>query len=238
MDAWKLEPAHDHGLPLGERVKSVRREGGLPESAGRSVGSAFTKLYLHGYHRLTINGQQHLPAAGPFVLIANHASHLDALVLASAVPWHMRDQLFPIAAGDTFFTTPLTGLMASVLLNALPMWRRKAGAHALKELRDRLVNDHSAYILFPEGTRTRDGHMGEFKPGLGMLVAGTKVPVVPCHIAGTFEAWPATARLPKPGKLRLSIGEPITFEQTGDDKAGWLEVARVASNRVRATASG
>lgn len=75
-------------------------------------------------------------------------------------------------------------------MNALPIWRKNCGAHSLADLRERLLNGRSVYILFPEGTRTRTGAIGKFKPGLGRLVAGTNVPVVPCHLRGTFAALP------------------------------------------------
>src|SRR5262249_2699248 len=87
---------------------------------------------------------------------------------------------------------------AAIFINALPLWRKAVGAHALDALRDRLVGGDSGYILFPEGTRTRDGQMGAFKPGIGMMVAGTNIPVVPCWIEGAFEALPSDKRLPRP----------------------------------------
>lgn len=234
MDAWKLEPSHDHGLSLSQRARSVRREAGLVESLSRLSCSAVISIYLRVYHRLSIQGREHLPRAGPFVMVANHASHLDALVLTAAVPLRLRDQLFPIAAGDTFFKTPLTGLAATVLINALPMWRRNAGAHALADLRERLVEQRCAFLLFPEGTRTRDGQMGMFKAGLGMLVAGTAVPVVPCRLSGTFEALPADRRWPRPAKVRLRIGRPMVFEQVANDREGWMKIAAESRDAVKA----
>ena len=75
-----------------------------------------------------------------------------------------------------------------------------------------LANPGNILVLFPEGTRTSTGEMGEFKPGIGLLVAGTEIPVVPCHLAGAFEAWPKGVVIPRPRKLRLQIGSPLTFE--------------------------
>ena len=107
-------------------------------------------------------------------------------MLAAPLPWRLRDRVFPIAAGDVFFETPMMSAFSAFFLNALPLWRKKCGPHALKELRDKLLEDPCVYVLFPEGARSRDGKMLPFKKGLGMLVAGTPVPVVPLS-GGLFQ---------------------------------------------------
>ena len=117
-------------------------------------------------------------------MIANHSSHLDSIVLGSALPSRWCDWVFPVAAGDVFFESSSKSLFSAQLINALPMWRKNCGPHALAELKDRLISEPCGYILFPEGGRSRDGSVLPFKPGLGMIVAGTTVPVIPCAIAG------------------------------------------------------
>ena len=97
----------------------------------------------------------------------------------------------------------------------------RCGSHAMQELRDRLISGPSIYILFPEGTRSRDGSLGRFKPGLGMIVAGAPVPVVPCHLEGAFAASPPGARVPRPLPLRLRIGAPLAFGDLPNDRSGW-----------------
>jgi 1-acyl-sn-glycerol-3-phosphate acyltransferase len=231
--AWKLEPARDHGLPLMQRLRSLRRENGLVESVLHIAWWGFVRGYMAAWHRLRVVGRQNLPASPPFVLVANHSSHLDALVLASPLPWMLRDRVFPIAAGDTFFESPLSSAFAAFLLNALPLWRKKAGAHALTELRQRLLSERCAYILFPEGTRSRDGRMTAFKPGLGMLVAGTDVPVIPCRLDGTWAALPPKRKVPRPRSITIRVGEPLLFTGTPDERSGWVEIAARAEEAVR-----
>lgn len=233
MEQWKLEPAHDLGMPLAQRLRSVRRESGLFETGSHLLWWGLVRLYLRVYHRLEVEGIEHIPARPPFVLASNHASHLDALVLASQIGWRLRDRVHPIAAGDTFFDTPVAAAFAAAALNALPMSRQHAGVHALQHLRDRLVDECCIYILFPEGTRTRDGSMRPFKSGIGMLLAGTSVPVVPCHLTGTFEALPPDRRFPRPTKIRLRIGPPIQFEKVPKERDGWDVVARRVEDAVR-----
>src|SRR5262245_43026721 len=168
---------------------------------------AAIRSYLRIAHRLHVEGKENIPKDPPFVMVANHASHLDALILASRLHWRLRDDVYPIAAGDTFFHTPVATAFAAVALNALPMWRKRgAGRHALEELRSRLVNEKCVYVLFPEGTRSRDGSINSFKAGIGMVIAGTSVPVIPCHLSGAYEAMPPDRRWPRFSKIRLKIG--------------------------------
>jgi 1-acyl-sn-glycerol-3-phosphate acyltransferase len=234
---WKLEPARDLGLPFGERLRSHQREAGLIETAGHLAWWGLVRAYLASCHRLQVVGRKHLPDKPPFVLVANHASHLDALTLAAPLPWRLRDRIFPIAAGDTFFQTSARAVFAVGFLNALPMWRMKCGPKALKALRQRLLEDPCVYILFPEGTRSRDGSMRPFKPGLGMLVAGADVPVVPCSLQGTYESLPAHRAWPRFRRITLRIGEPLLFPTVSNDRTGWETIAAQTEAAVRTLAA-
>ncbi len=231
---WELRPAGDHGLPLGERLRSLSRERGLMDTVFGHAWWSCMRLYLMTYHRLRIRGAERIPQSTPCVLVANHTSHLDAMTLASVMPRRLRHCTYPIAAGDTFFESPATATFAAFILNALPMWRRNVGRYALAQLRERLVGEPCAYVLFPEGTRSRTGKLGRFKPGLGMMVAGTEVPVVPCYLVGAHRAMPPDKTLPRPRRLELRVGEPMVFAAIANDKAGWKEVAAQTEAAVRA----
>ncbi|HET6409593.1 MAG TPA: lysophospholipid acyltransferase family protein [Chthoniobacteraceae bacterium] len=233
MDDWNYRPAADQQLKPGDSMKSVRREAGLIGATTQFGWRVLTRLYLLTYHRLEVHGLEYVPDSPPFVLVANHASHLDALVLAAALPWHLRRSAFPIAAGDTFFETKATTVFAAMMLNALPMWRKRCGSHGMAELRSRLVEEPAIYLLFPEGTRSRTGEIGSFKPGLGMLLGGADVPVVPCHLKGAFEALRPGARWPKPEKLVLRMGAPLRFNSLPNDKTGWRAIAEQLEQSVR-----
>lgn len=237
MEPWKLRPARDHGLSMTDRLASTRREPGLVEATGHRLWSIGIGAFLAVWHRLGVDGLQHLPAAPPFVMIGNHTSHLDSFVLASLVPWRSRRNLYPLAAGDVFFETPPRALFSTLLWNALPMQRRRMGRHALEDLRARLVEDPCVFVLFPEGTRSPTGELQPFKAGLGMLVAGTNVPVVPCHLQGAFAAWPRTARLPRPRRVSVRIGAPLVFADVPNARDGWQVVATRAEECVRGLAT-
>src|SRR5262249_17175442 len=88
----------------------------------------------------------------------------------------------------------------------------------------RLVEEPCAFILFPEGARSRDGQMLPFKAGIGMLLAETDVPVVPCYLDGTFEACPANRTVPLRLPIRMCAGPPLNFADVPDKKQGWQEI--------------
>ena len=237
MEDWKYEPARDQHLPPDERLKSLQREAGLLAFLTQAASRMAVRSYLKLYHRLKIIDAKRLPRSAPFVMVANHSSHLDALALAAALPWRLRQHAFPIAAGDVFFQTKAAAFFSAMALNALPMWRKRCGPHALDELRARLIGEPAIYILFPEGTRTRDGKMGSFKPGLGRIVAGADVPVVPCHLDGAFRAFPAGGRFPVPARLLLRVGAPLNFAEVPDVRRGWEEIAARLEAAVSALAA-
>src|SRR5207245_1225152 len=234
MEPWKLQPARDTGLTPSERFRSVRRESGLLESLAHHVCFSMLRSYFAIAHLLTITGREQVPAHGPFVLAANHCSHLDALALGAALTPRHRERAFPIAAGDVFFQSTVTSTFSAIMLNALPMWRKNCGPHALADLRRKLQEERAIFMIFPEGGRSRNGSMMPFKHGLGMLVAETNVPVVPCGLIGAFEALPPNRKLPRPVAIKLVIGDPIEFSSTANDRAGWSQIAATVESCVRA----
>lgn len=229
---WSYRPAADTGLAGTDRWKSVRREAGLMSWTSQSLWRVLSGVVFRGYHRLSIIGRENLPQKAPMVLVANHTSHLDALILSVILPWRIREHACPIAAGDTFFVGKMSTAFAAFLLNALPLWRRACGTHALEDLRARLVDGGSSFILFPEGTRARDGKLASFKPGIGMLVAGSPVPVVPCALEGCFEALPPDASIPRPRKITVRIGRARSFEDIPNTREGWKQIASILHDDV------
>lgn len=229
---WKLRPARDHGLSPRARLSSLGREPGLVGLALQALWRLGVRLWLRLYHRLEVTGTEHLPKP-PFVLVANHTSHLDALVLGACLRGERARVAHALAAGEVFFGSTACAVFSAYALGALPVWRGRAATRALSTMRERLVEDRLVYLLFPEGTRARDGVMAPFKAGLGVLVAGTSVPVVPALIEGAFAAWPAARSWPRRGRVALRIGKPMTFQDAAHDSAGWARVAAETEAAVR-----
>ncbi len=233
MESWKYEPARDLGLTETQRLRSLHRESGLAGVLTRHCWWAFLRFYFLVGQHITVEGRELLPDSVPFMLVANHCSHLDALVLACALPVKLRNRVFPIAAGDTFFDTRLASVFAAGMMNALPMWRKNAGRHALEQLRQRLSEDPCGFILFPEGTRSRTGEMGKFRAGIGMLIAGSRVPILPCHIAGTFQALPPLRKIPRRARITVRIGRPVDFSHLPNNRDSWDQIAASLEHAVK-----
>jgi 1-acyl-sn-glycerol-3-phosphate acyltransferase len=181
---------------------------------------------------LQIIGREHLPAEPPFILVANHASHLDALLLTAALPLRWRDQTFPIAAQDVFFESHPLAAFAATFMNAFPISRRAIIGHGLAVLRERMLDERCIFIIFPEGTRTRDGKMNRFKSGVGMLAAASSVPVIPCYIQGAFEAAPPNGWLLRPTRLTVRLAPKQVFADLPNDRSGWDICAKRLENAV------
>ncbi len=226
MNDWSLEPARDHGLRGIERHRSLVRENGLATSCMRFILWCCLRPALSIWHRPRITGREYLPSSRPFILVSNHTSHLDGILLASLLPTSWRDHVFPVAASDTFFEKRPAAAFAARFLNALAIRRRGAHNHDLEEMRRRLTQEKEVFIIFPEGTRSRTGEILAFRSGIGRLVAQTNVPVVPCHLDGCFRAWPPGKHFSKPLSVGISIGPPMIFDDCSDDRAGWDSIAK------------
>jgi len=176
-------------------------------NAVRLIAAVAARGYLATYHRLQIVGRQNLPASGPFVIVSNHASHIDALCLRAALPLRRLSDAFTAVAEDYFLANPLRRTSARVFANAVPFSRQVRVRGGMRRVRSLLDDDNATLIFFPEGTRTRNGSVGAFRPGVGALLAGSSLPVVPCAIQGAFEAWPKGTRWAWPRPIRVVIGQ-------------------------------
>lgn len=233
MKKWEYKPARDLELPLCERVVSFKRESGLGGLLVYHFAWWLLRCYLFMFQHLRVKGKDFLPAKGPFILIANHCSHLDTLALCAILPTNSRVQARPLAAADTFFINPVISTLSAFIINALPLYRGRCGSHALASIRESVVNYSLCPIMFPEGTRSRTGKIVSFKPGIGVLVAGTRIPVIPCRIQGAYEAWPPQSKRPRNGRIEVVIGEPMYFEHIPCNRQGWSQIASQLEEKVR-----
>ena len=154
---------------------------------------------------LRASGRENIPDTGSALLVSNHLSHLDVLVLGILL-----DRPLNYVARSTLFFFPLGPFIRSC--GAFPIQRDGIGAQGLKETLRRLKAG-GIVALFPEGTRTPDGELGELKAGIALLAAKAKVPILPAAIVGTYEAWPRNRPFPRSHPIRVQYGRPIGPEQ-------------------------
>ena len=221
---WHYDTAKDHGLSLVERFKECPREPDPLIYTARFAAALAIRASLKSYNRLEIRGRGNLPQEGSYVIVANHASHLDAVTILSSLPIRMLNRAYPIAARDYFASIRARLALTAIVANVMLLDRNAKGLDALTTCKQFLDERNNVLVMFPEGTRSTNGHVGLFRRGIGQLVAGERYPVVPCYLDGTFKAWPKGALIPRPSKIRLVIGEARTYEQVGRTDAGALQV--------------
>ena len=158
-----------------------------------------------------------LPPAGGVLVLSTHQSHLDPLLLGLAT-----DRRLSSMARSSLYRFKPFGFVITAL-DAVPIDREGSAVAAMKVVIKRL-QDGAAVIVFPEGTRTHDGRMGEIKSGFAILAKKARVPIAPVAIVGAYECWPRSRRFPRPGRIRLEFGRVLSV----DDVAALDERALVA----------
>ncbi|MDN5727187.1 MAG: 1-acyl-sn-glycerol-3-phosphate acyltransferase [Propionibacteriales bacterium] len=162
---------------------------------------------------MTVEGTERLKGLKPpYVVVANHSSHLDATSIVCAIPLTVGRNLATGAAADYFFTKVHRRIFTALLYNAFPIER--SGIRNRRSVAATLLSEGVPILLFPEGTRSRTGAMVPFKPGAAALSINQQVPVVPVAVVGAHEAMPRGRSWPKPGRppMRLVFGAPMAAE--------------------------
>ena len=183
------------------------------------------------FARIRVHGVEHVRAGQPYVYMANHASLIDTPALFAYLPYPFR-----IMAKRELFFVPFMG------------WHLWTAGHFPIDRRDRRktarslrrviagVRGGKSLAVFPEGTRTRDGHLQEFKPGTFKIALRAGVPIVPVTIRGTFELLPSTTLAPRPGRIEVILGEPIETRDYDDQRL--KELIERTKDVIRRTLAG
>ena len=232
MKKWRYDSARDLDQAPIDRLRQFPREPDMLVYGLRSLCALIIRGLLHVYNRFEIIGHENLRTNRSLVIVANHCSHLDTLCLLAALPLRKLHRAFPVAASDYFFQRVPHIWAAAVLVNALPFGRHSRTRRSLTICGELLANPGTILIIFPEGTRSTTGEINEFKSGVGALVAGKDVAVVPCFIDGAFRAWPKGRRIPWPTKVRLIVSAPRNYRERSADKTDISAVAAELHNAV------
>jgi 1-acyl-sn-glycerol-3-phosphate acyltransferase len=196
----------------------------------RFAWSVYLKLVFSSYIQLRIKGDsyENLYAKYPrLLIISNHGSHLDATSIAASIPSKYWLNLYITAAKDYFFSNPFFTFFSKHCLGAIPLDRKDRKGEAVNLIIKLLTRlDRIWMILFPEGTRTPDGKIHEFKRGISIFAEKTNTPILFLYLDGNTKLWPKGRAWAKPGKLTIHVGpvhQPMPVEPLYQLYKNWVK---------------
>ena len=224
-DQWTRLPVHVRHLPL------ITRHFDLLSFFIRFIWSQFLKnVFFRSYLRLKVKGDFYklIKSHPKLLVISNHSSHLDAVAIATAVPIRNWLNLYIAAAKDYFFSNFFMSFFSKHCIGAIPVERQRKNGEAVKlsiELLEKL--DKIWYVLFPEGTRSKDGLIHPFKRGVSLFAQKTNTPILFLYLEGAYDLWPKGKSFAPPGgKLTVHVGpvqEPAPVDVVYKNYKAWVE---------------
>jgi long-chain acyl-CoA synthetase len=157
------------------------------------------------FFRLKVIGIENLPKKGPYIITPNHASYIDGFAVVAALPSNLFWVLYTLG-WQTYFTGPLA--LFARLAHVIPIDREKYLQRAI-QMTAYVLRKGKSLLIFPEGGRSYDGELMEFKKGVGILALELNLPVIPAYIKGSFEILPRGKKWPKLHELRIIFGRPL-----------------------------
>lgn len=151
--------------------------------------------------RIQYRGRQYIPA-GPALIVCNHQSYLDPLLVGAALSRSVRY----MAMKQLFVRRPVSTLLR--FYGAFPVATRSADTGAIKACL-RYFRKSELVLIFPEGKRSPDGRLLEFFHGFARIAQLGDVPIVPVTIQGAIDVWPRSARWPRPGRVQVTFHAPL-----------------------------
>lgn len=176
------------------------------------AGWVFFRLFLGAYFRARYLNHENVPATGPVILAANHASYIDPPLIGAGL-----HRTVSFLARDTLFRFPVMGSILRTW-KVVPVDREGGGATGLRMIMDRL-NQGNAILLFPEGTRSSNGELQPARSGVGLIVIKSTAPVVPVRVFGTAQAYGRRHRIPRPLPISVKFGTPLPFTELRTEAA-------------------
>jgi 1-acyl-sn-glycerol-3-phosphate acyltransferase len=201
------------------------------QASDRGLGMGWfyaLSLYLSrcsalSYFDLILRDLDRVPRMGPALIAATHQSFLDPWLVGLCM-----ERRLCFLARDSLFRVPVLGWLLRQY-DGLPVARETAASRGSLDVCLQALAKQRAVLLFPEGTRTRDGRIAPLKRGISLLAKRSRAPVIPVLVRGTYQLWPRTARLPRRGVVEISFGRPLTY---GDGESADRFMERLASAYV------
>jgi len=196
------------------------------------IGWIVFRAIFASYFRWRVFGAENVPLKGGVILAANHGSFLDPPLIGCGVK-----RTISFLARESLFHFPGMGALLRSW-SVVPVDRDGGGAKGLKMILNRLLAG-GGIVLFPEGTRTKDGKLQPARSGIGLTVIKSEAPVVPVHVFGTFEAYGRNHKFPRPHRVMLKYGQPLNFaalraEAKTCDKARLKEIYQQVADELMA----
>jgi 1-acyl-sn-glycerol-3-phosphate acyltransferase len=208
--------------------RSVKPAGSALRSFAQMIFFALAiKPFMALFIGLRVRGREHLAGPGPFILIANHSSHLDTISLLSLFRLRSLRWIRPVAAADYFERNAFVSLLTKTLFNILPIARKNITPenNPLRRMREAIEAGESL-IIFPEGTRGSGSEIGEFRSGVAHLIEKMPgVPVVPTYLVNMGRSLPKGEFIPVPFFCEIRIGAPRMMTGSRQDITKALEAA-------------
>ena len=172
---------------------------------------AFCRILTTLLFDLKVYGSRNVPPRGGVLLVSNHQSYLDPVLLGVRV----RRPLSYLAKSELFGNRGFTWLIRS--LGAFPVRQGSGDVGAVKQTIERLREGH-ALNIFPEGSRTDNGQMLPLEKGVALVIRKAEVPVIPVAIQGAYRAWPKNRSVFHPAPIRLLYGPPMDLSKMDRDQ--------------------
>ncbi len=174
------------------------------------------------YTRRRRSGSEHFAALQPpVVFVANHSSHIDTPIILRALPLTWRHRTAVAAAADYFYRDRRIARLVSLVFNTVPVQRHGGGSADLGHV-EALLDERWNLLVYPEGTRSREGAVGPLRTGAAVLAAKHRLAIVPIRVSGTRaamppgRAWPRRRAWRRRHPVRVVFGEPIDPATPGD----------------------
>jgi 1-acyl-sn-glycerol-3-phosphate acyltransferase len=219
MGRWRAIVQHDAVSPAERRTKGDLVEvqphrwalSWWARAYRRSLRRWDVDKHVRAYCRpMTIEGRENLAGLqGPLLVIANHTSHFDTVIVLHSLPRKVWNRTAVVAAADRMYRERIKGMLHSLRYNAFPITR--GGGREALAYSQWLLHEGWSLLIFPEGKRSRTGELMPFHGGPAILALGQNVPVLPIYIEGASDILPPGSPVSQPAPVLVRIGQPISF---------------------------
>jgi len=206
----------------------------VPPLTRRTLGYHLIMVFVHLAYTLIwptrIRGREHVPDSGRVLVAANHQSFLDIPLVSKGLAGRHASFVARDSLARSRFLRWVLSQTGAILID-----RTKGDRAALRSMVAHLEGE-DAVVVFPEGTRSKDGSLGRPKKGFLLAARQSGAPIVPCAVSGSHRAWPRSRRLPRPGRVNITFGpavdpaRPDALEATWGAIAALLDDTSAASN--------